>query len=327
MLNILKNYSLSTDFVHAVYALDIELMRDLIEDEQMINPNVADYGYVFTWYQPVFRNLPKYLLEIALDTKQEEIIHNVLLLGPDVNLYHSKLGNPFYFLAYEIEYKNIKADLLHNANFNVKNYRGQTILVHLVNLYLQSDNKEYNESLFSDFCQILNRNPSLIIQRDDNDVTLHETLITLAPNLHSQANVFLNQISQVVYGFLKIQDIDRFKEMVYDSYGFILMNTLVPLQNDSSRDLKPDDSKKILFRDYILDSTNQTLKEFLKEYIDFYANSLVIDFFKAIKMNDMLNLKAIVDLDKKKILTNFKDFSGRTCLHVAILFNRPIIFK
>ena len=114
--------------------------------------------------------------------------------------------------------------------------------------------------------------------------------------------------------------------MIFDGYGLVLMNTPLFISN-------PDDSNsngKILLKEYISSHhmvNGKTLNNFFDTFIDFYVNSLVIDFFKAIKMGDILNLKAIIDLDKKNILTKFKDFSGRSCLHLSILYNRPAVFK
>lgn len=115
--------------------------------------------------------------------------------------------------------------------------------------------------------------------------------------------------------------------MIFDGYGLVLMNTPLFISN-------PDDStsigSKISLKDYLSSHhmvNSKTLNNFFNNLIDFYVNSLVIDFFKAIKMGDIINLKAIIDLDKKNILTRFKDFSGRSCLHLSILFNRPAVFK
>ena len=294
------------------------------------NPNTAELCYIFSWYKPVFRNLSRFLLEVALETKNSEIITTVLSLGADVNFFHSKNGMPFYFLAYEQEFSIFKEDILANANFNIKNYRGQSVLFHIANLYLQSIEQSYANEMLKEFNSVLTRNPTLLAARDETDLSLYETLLALPPILFSKATEILRSISKLLLGSIRIKDYDLLQEMIFDSYGLVLVNTYIyeekAVTSDSDDFQNTNQIQKL--GDYINQSNeNKELIDFFHENVDFYLNSLVVDFFKAIKMGDTLSLKSIIDLDKKKILTKFKDFSGRSCLHLSILFNRPTVFK
>lgn len=140
IIETLENFSLSSDYVHAVYAIDIKRsigLLSLIGDK--FDPNMADFCYCFSWFKPVCRNIPKFLLEVALDTKQEDLIRNVLSTGCDVNMPNSKNGDPFYFYAFENEFQNVKNELLQNSNFNIKNQRGRNVLFHIVNLFTKNE--------------------------------------------------------------------------------------------------------------------------------------------------------------------------------------------
>lgn len=319
ILNLLNDYSLGNDFIHTVFAIDFDLMQDLSEDKKSFNANIAEFAYIFSWFKPIFRNFPKFLLETALDTKQPEIVLTVLGLGANVNFFHSKNGNPFYYLAFEPEYHNLKQDLLANANYSVKNHRGQNILFHLFDLYIQNiDNKYYCEVTFKDFYSIMTSNPILITQRDETDLTLYETILGLEPNLFMKSTDILIQISNFLQGIINEKDFDLIQEMFFDGYGHILLNTKVDFNNESN---------SLLLKDNIKKTENDELNKLISNLFDFYFESLVVDFFKAIRMGDLANLKIIIDLDEKKILTKFKDYSGRSCLHLAILHNRPTIFK
>ncbi len=307
-------------------------MKDLMENKpESFNPNTAELCYIFSWFKPIFRNLPRYLLEVAIETKNSQIIATILSLGADVNFFHSKNGNPFYFLAYEQEFSTFKEDILTNANFNVKNYRGQSVLFHIVNLYLQSAESSYANELLKDFNSVLTRNPALLAARDETDLSLYETILELPPDIYSKTKELLELISKFLLGCIRIKDYNLFQEMIFDSYGLVLINTPIfeNLKEIESNNLEiTSQAKTQTLKDYLNQSNeNQPLIDFFNEYVDFYFNSLVVDFFKAIKMGDTLSLKSIIDLDKKKILTKFKDYSGRSCLHLSILFNRPTVFK
>ena len=214
IIDILNRYSLSNNFVHALCAIDIDLMKDLVEDKQF-DANIAEYCYIFSWYKPVFRNLPKFLLELAFETKQDDIILLVLSFGANVNFFDSTNGNPFYFLAFEAEFRRFKQEILSNSNFNIKNHRGQNILFHILNLYLNSENREYNQELLKDFNLILNRNPILLTQRDETDLSLFETILFLPPTLYSKASEFILLISKFILELLKIQDLDALNEIIF----------------------------------------------------------------------------------------------------------------
>ncbi len=67
------------NFVHALFAMDLKKMQELLKQKNFtFNPDMADFCYCYTWYNPVFRNLPRFILEIAFDTNDDAIIKLML---------------------------------------------------------------------------------------------------------------------------------------------------------------------------------------------------------------------------------------------------------
>ena len=88
-----------------------------------------------------------------------------------MNLLNSKTGCPFYFHAYSETFRHLKNQILLNANFLVKNYRGESILFHLIDLYLvapekTTPEKDYVKFLLEEFSQVLEKEPMLLAERD-----------------------------------------------------------------------------------------------------------------------------------------------------------------
>lgn len=79
IIDILETCRLSNDFVHAMFSFDLDLMNEINNREGFkLNPNMGDYCYCFTWYNIVFRNLPKFIMEVAFDTNHDLIIQFLL---------------------------------------------------------------------------------------------------------------------------------------------------------------------------------------------------------------------------------------------------------
>ena len=86
----------------------------------------------------------------------------------NVNLFHSKKGYPIYFLAYEEQFRHHKIDILKNANLKIKNYRGESALFYLHELYLRQDenNEDHRKYLLNEFNETLFKDPMLISERN-----------------------------------------------------------------------------------------------------------------------------------------------------------------
>ena len=343
ILDLLKKHKHSNEFIHAIYAIDVNRMRRTYEQHLTtnpdFNPNMADISYCFTWFKPSYRNLPKFLLEIALETSNDAIIEFLLSIDCDVNCLNSQTGNPLYFLAFEKKYSSFKTNLLKNANFFVKNYRAQSVLFHIIELYVslyEENNVEAKKDaqvLVDDFRAIITNAPLLITHRDQENNTYTEMIITLAPNNYKKALVFLRETSDLILKILNEKNYEIFQRMIYQSYGLILMNSFIFLNDGNNSSNKNETtqttqhlslSNAIKLKKYILDND---LKELLARSETFENNySHKIHAFNAIiKIGDLEAVKKCLNTEGNSFLITSRDYSGRSCLHLAVLFGQPNI--
>ncbi|RMZ94000.1 ankyrin repeat [Brachionus plicatilis] len=271
ILNLIEKYDEIIDFVHSIYALDFKLMSNLaklIKDK--FDPNIADFSYCFSWFKPFCRNIPKFLLEIGIETKQIEFVRFLLSNGSDVNLPNSKTGNPLYFCAFNPQFAEIKQEILSNANLNVKNHNGQSVLFYLVELFL-SENVEDRNGLLQSFIEILHRYPMLLTHRDQDESTLIEEILSKNPTDFKKSKVFLKEISNFILMLLEKRNFKVFQDMFYQSYGLVLLST--PIYLSSSNDFET-----ISFEDYIETYNLKEIKIYLKKIIDsnFVDNKKII---------------------------------------------------
>ena len=327
VLRMLETYRYQNDLVHAVFAMDIrQILKIKLEMHQnTFDTNIADYCYCFSWFKPVCRNLPRFLFEVALDTKQESIIKIVINWGADVNLLHSKSGNPFFFYAFELGFSTLKNDILRSANFFIKNYRGQNILFHLVQTYASQTNLTEFKYLLNDFHSLLTKHPMLIAQRDQEDVTLVETILTMPPVMYLKAVDFLIEISFFILDIINAENMNLLQEFFLSSYGLVFLNSPVYIEKTSG-DFGPEYHVMNLER-YLNEINNKSSISPLKSLIGNEFVNLVADFLKSIKAGDLEKMKAVMSYDKRKCLTKVKDFSSRTCLHIAVLYSQATIAK
>lgn len=74
-------------------------------------------------------------------------------------------------MAYSKELRHLKHQILKNAKFTTKNYKGETALFHILNLYLEcsgkkKEDREYQSFLLEEFNDILYHEPILLAERD-----------------------------------------------------------------------------------------------------------------------------------------------------------------
>ena len=327
ILKILNEYKDCNSFIHAFQAIDIDRMLKLLENglRAKFNPNMADYSYVLTWYRPINRNLPKYLFESALNTKSIEVIELLLNLNCDVNLPNSTNGDPFYFCVFSTEFSSIKNMCLKSANYEVKNIKGQTILFHILFKYLQyADNTEMCEVLVKDFETIMSKHICLIYQRDQEGSTLVECIISLAPEYYNHGLKFLDIINTFIFKTIfEDKNANLFLQFIYNGYSLILLNTVF--------EMKIEESEEIFHLDvieYIKENCDEELNKYSKIYLNSNFFNMLNNFYKLIKAGDLDKLKRMILTDNLcKNFVFFIDFAGRSCLHIAVLYDNFAIAK
>jgi hypothetical protein len=328
-LKIFNEYKEPNNFIHSMQALDIDRMNMILDNGLRVkfNPNVADYSYVFTWLRPINRNLPKFLFESALNTKAIEIIELLLNLNCNVNLPNSMNGDPFYFYAFDIEYHTIKEKILVKANYEIKNIKGRSVLYHILSNYLKNfNNREVSDTLIKDFKKVLLKNIFLIYQRDHEGCTLVETIISLPAEQYKHGSTFLKLINNFIFDEIFVhKNLKLFLEFIYNGYSLILINTKFDF-NRGERD--GEKIQKVNLIEYIKEKCDEDFNKFTKIYLDASFFKILNNFNKLIKTGDFDSLKRLILTDNlRENLIDFNDYGGRSCLHIAVLYNNIAIVK
>lgn len=343
ILGLLKSTQIQNDLVHSVLAMDRARIEILLTDRRSTSmtvesSQVVDVSYVFSWYKPTYRNLPVSLLELAFDTRRIDLIEIVLSLGScDVNQLSSTSGDPFYFSAFDASFASIKSQLLRTSNLTVKNYHGQSVLFHIVKLYEHTS----ADSLLDDFCKILRHSPGLLAVREDQrQLTLIEWLIM--SEHFACVEVFMRKISEIIVELLKTDEEASFKvfqDMINHGYGLILLNTpIYPLSMTKTQNISTDNqvinntsgfAKTVTLEQYVFDNGLQAIQTYLKRFYDADFFRLVKSFEQAIRVGELNPIRdlLVANNDKFGFLSNVKDTFGRTCLHMAVLYNQKSVVK
>ena len=322
IVELLNKYKIPNEFIHALLAIDISRMKKIYEQlKNDFNPNMADFSYCFTWFKPTYRNLPKFILEIGLETESDAIIEFLLSVGCNVNLLNSINGNPLYYLAFEKRFTAFKNIILKSANFLVKNYRGQSILFHLINLHVNkakgnnSDSNDESQELIDDFKNLIIKNPILVTHRDQDNRTYIEMIITMEPEMYQKALVFLKVTCDLILKIVNDKNFEIIQLMIYQSYGLVLMNSPI-FHNLNSSNLSIQNS--VTLKQYILDND---MKELIGRSDTFQNNFLykIYEFNSVIKFGELDSVKKYLNADGNAFLLKSRDYSGRSCLHLAVL--------
>lgn len=348
LIDVLIKYKYRNNFIHSLYAIDLTKMKSIINanTDSIFDPNIADYSYVFTWYRPINRNLPKFLLECALDTKSIEIVEYLLDLNCNVNFPHTLNADPLYFYAYTEDFYKLKEKFIKNANFYLKNQKGHTVLFHLVYLYLKQNNVGY---LIDEFKLIIKNNPRLIYQREQDGCTLVETIRLLQSIEYKKAKLFVKLINDFIFTQIIVKhDVDLFVDFIYNSYGLIILNTefdrrclidgAFNIEDYHTFDDEINDSNdRITIEDYFkinYETENKCKLSEFKNVFEKYFNpkflNLLFDFYKLIQIGEIDKIEKILNNNQDELnreLVLFKDYGGRSCLHIAVLSSNLSVLK
>ena len=328
---LLNKHKLSSDFVHAIIAMDVNRVQAVFEQlKDDFNPNMTDLSYCFSWFKPSYRNLPKFILEVGIETECEPIVELLLTHGCNVNFLNSKTGNPLYYFAFVKKYSRFKSALLKNANYNIKNYRGQSVLFYLIYLYIHINfEDDQNTAAATDaqiilehFRDIISKNTMLLTHRDQDCQTLTEMIITLEPNYYKKALAFLKEISDFLLNALSEKNLKIIQKMIYHSYGLVLMSSCIFPKDADITSLTVKNS--VTLDEYILDNN---LFEFIHNSKSFENDFLykIYEFNAAIRYGDENSVRKHINENGDKFLIATRDYSGRSCLHLAVLFSQPVI--
>ena len=157
----------------------------------------------------------------------------------------------------------------------------------------------------------------MIAQRSQDDMTLLEMILSMDKEAKMNAIDFVHAISRFTAELVRIQNLQVLQKIIFKGYGPVLLNT--PIYSTSSA--------QQTFEAFLNKSDCEQIKTPIKILTSFEVIKMVHDAFKAIKMGDLNGLIRIFSIDKHCCITQFRDFSGRSLLHLAVLYSRPSIVK
>ncbi|CAF3648034.1 unnamed protein product [Rotaria socialis] len=299
IVRILADYQVTIEFVHSILACDWDRVSLIHQYEgQFIKMNISDSLHTLTWVRTGNRTYSKPILEFCLDTKSlapfETIFNSSILKSKiDVNVFCTN-GLPFFFHMFaKCISSDIQQSIFSNANFNLKSSKGETFLVRLIHLYDEYENKEY----LNVFDQILNKQPLLLSQRDEHGRTVVDHIELTSSLSYHKLSIFYEKIKEILMNQIKNDTIiERF---ILNSFGYHLL-------------LFFNDENAPLTR-----SANDLLRSLkLRQGLP----ALMFNLSQAIEENDLVKIQSI--FKTKSNIYFAKDWSGRTCAHLAVLYQR-----
>ena len=304
IIRILADYQVTIEFVHSILACDWQRAALIDQYEgQFIKINASDATHLLTWARTTHRTCSKSILEICLDTREPKALELVFASTAlksivDVNILGTD-GLPFFFHVFDVCVpSDLQTGILSKANFTRKSSKGETFLFHLVRLYVQNTLPHY----LTAFTDILERQPILLAQRNELGRTIVDEIELTSSVVYDQLRPFYETIKTLLQSQWKNPTLcERF---VLNSFGYHLL-------------LFVDDEH------FQSDRFHQDLLLSLKLRQGLPA--LMYDLARAIADD---NLAKVQQICKTKSSIMFaKDWSGRTCAHLAVLHRRREILR
>ena len=297
IIQFLADCQATIEFIHSIFACDWRRASLLNQYEgSSIKINVSDSIHRLTWLRTSNRAYSKYILEVCLDTNSSEpfeLIFNSSILKSkvDVNIMCTD-GLPFFFHMFHTCFSNnIRQFILSNANLSLKTSKGETFLFHLIRLYDQCENDEYLNA----FNNILNNEPLLVAERNEQGRTIVDHLELLPSLSYHRLRIFYDAVKDIL--IKQLTNNLLIERLVLNGFGYHLLL-------------------------YFADESVQ-LSKFANNLL--YSlkcrrgvPALIHDLTQAIVDNDLAKVKDIFRL--KSNICFAKDWWGRTCTHLAVLY-------
>jgi hypothetical protein len=180
-----------------------------------------------------------------------------------------------------------------------KSSKGETFLFYLIYLYIENENQDY----LNIFKNILNNYPLLLTQRNGQEQTIIEYIeFTTSLEIYNKLIPFYDAIVNMLKEQLeKTKIIERY---ILNNFGYYLL---------------------IFFRNQKLSMTKDNFNLLYSLKSNQGLSILISSMRQSIIDDDFINLKK--NFKKKSKIYHAKDSFGRTCAHLAVLYQRHIILK
>lgn len=304
IIRILADYQVTIEFVHSILACDWQRAALIDQYEgQFIKINSSDSIHLMTWARTTHRTCSKSILEICLDTKSPkafELIFASSALQPlvDVNILGTD-GLLFFFHVFDgCIPTDLQTVILSKANFTRKSSKGETFLFHLVRLHMQNTHTQY----LTTFTDILERHPILLAQRNEQGRTIIDEIELTSSFVYEELRPFYAVIATLLQKQWKNPTLSE--RLILNSFGYHLLLFIDDEHFQSSRSQQ----------DLLL-----SLK--LRQGLP----ALMYDLARAIADDNLAKVQQICRT--KSSIVFAKDWSGRTCVHLAVLHRRREILR
>lgn len=269
-------------------------------ENSFLKINSFDSIHRLTW----IRTCSKSLLEYCLNARSSKLIETlysspISILKINVNILCTD-GLPFFFHCFdEIISNDIRKNILSNANLYMKSNKGETFLFHLIYLYIENENKEY----VTIFTNIVSNHPLLLAQRNEQEQTIIDYIEFIKSfEIYNKLKVFHDIIYNILIIQLKKDSI--IEQFILNHFGYYLL---------------------LFFKHKTLLMTKYAFNLLHSIKLNRSLPSLISNMMHAIIDDDFIKLKSSLKI--KANIYYAKDSFGRTCVHLAVLYQRYIILE
>jgi hypothetical protein len=306
IIRLLAEHQVTTEFVHSILACDWR-RASLIHQyqHQFIQINMSDAIHTLTWARTTHRSYAQPILQICLNTNLSDpfaliFTSSTLKTLVDVNSYCTD-GLPFFFHMFssfiDDEYRTF---ILSKANLHRKSFKGETFLFHLVHLYQRNENGD--ERYVTTFKDILEKKPIILAQRNEQGRTIIDQIELTSSDVYERLRPFYNVIKTILdEQFKNTLVCERF---VMHSFGYHLLLFITDEHLKSNRTL-------------------QNLVHSVKVRQGLPA--LMYELVQTIVDDDVTKMQLLLKTQLNLVWS--KDWSGRTCAHIAVLHGCRRILK
>ena len=217
----------------------------------------------------------------------------------DVNVLCTD-GLPFFFHCFDRSISNdIRNIILSNANMYIKSTKGETFLFYLIHLYTELESREY----LNVFTSILYHHPLLITHRNEQEQTIVEYIeFAQSKLIYHRLRPFYDAIMNVL--ILQLQKGSIIEQFILNNFGYHLL---------------------IFYQNKNLQMTTHNYNLLYSLKLNNGLPVLVSHLVKAVIDDNMSKFKNILKIKPNSVYA--KDSFGRTCAHLAVIYQRYVILK